>query len=300
MKLMLRLVKVTGNNNNMVSLISFVSSVAFNTSKDQDIKSFKHAFDLPKPKEVHSVVTNLKDYESVFVIGDVHGCHDELTMLLDKAGISDEANTSTLKLFVGDLINKGPANKRVLDTVMKMMSAFVVRGNHDEVIVRELRDSKNPDYSLLEKNAWIKDLTEDHFTYLRDLPFTISVPELNALIVHAGLVPNKRLSDQLPLDMVIMRNLLPIKDRFGGDSVCEYEATKSGKDGIPWAKVWKGPQHIYFGHDAKRGFQSEQFATGLDTGCVYGGKLTGIFIHGPQKGRIVSVAAKRVYQTTKG
>lgn len=104
------------------------------------------------------------------------------------------------------------------------------------------------------------------------MPYTITIPEMNAIIVHAGLVPDKPLEEQSPEDMTLMRNIAMI--RADDTGIVSYVTSEHGKGGSPWATAWRGPQHVYFGHDAKRGLQMEEFATGLDTGACYGKLLS--------------------------
>lgn len=171
---------------------------------------------------------------------------------------------------------------------MNQNSCISVRGNHDEVILKQYAKHLNSE-KLKEKNEWVKDLTPDDVDYLAQLPFTLSIPKLNIVVVHAGLMPGVKLEDQKPFDMIEMRHL--IKDEDG-----EYRCTKNDTEGIPWAQVWPGPYHVYFGHDAKKKLQEHPFATGLDTGVVYGFKLTGKFVMGPRTGQYASVDSLKCWK----
>lgn len=247
------------------------------------------------PSIAHLVIDDesLAKYKEIIVIGDVHGCYDELEELLVKADVKTQ---DVLKILVGDLVNKGPKNEEVLKLVRTMPSILSVRGNHDEVVLRVYNKSQDHKNSVPEKNLWMTKLSVDDISYLSQLPYTIQLLSLNTVIVHAGIVPGIPIECNNPHDLVSMRNIT-IKDYFFEGGV---QATNSDKIGYPWAEMWKGPQHIYFGHDAKRLLQKKPFATGLDTGCVYGRKLTGVFIYGPRKGTYVDVQAHAVYEKPKG
>lgn len=117
---------------------------------------------------------------------------------------------------------------------------------------------------------WLKQLDTDEISYLENLPHSISIPELNLIIVHAGLMPNIELTEQNPNDLMFLRNIIE-HDNF-------LESFYGEEKGIEWIKKWQGPQHIFFGHDAIRKLQNEFHATGLDTGCCYGNQLTGCIL----------------------
>lgn len=118
----------------------------------------------------------------------------------------------------------------------------------------------------------------EEIEWMRSLPYTISIPSFQCLVVHAGIVPNIPIEKQKKSDMTKMRNLIASHSRSRGgcdeQEEQQFEAVeKSDEGGIAWAEEWGGPEHIYFGHDAKRGLQNHSFATGLDTGCCYGNSL---------------------------
>ncbi|XP_054723758.1 bis(5'-nucleosyl)-tetraphosphatase PrpE [asymmetrical]-like [Uloborus diversus] len=246
----------------------------------------------PLPENLHVTLDAkyVESFDEIFIIGDVHGCYDELLMLIQKV---DVPGRNILKILAGDLVVKGPKNIEVLDLVKDSNSIIAVRGNNEEKVLKEYFRMQNGDYELKKSDEWIRDLTPDHIRYLTELPYTISLPSVNAVVVHAGLLPGVQVEANDIHAMVNMRNI-KINFQEGSfkalDNVCEGEA---------WASLWCGPQHVFFGHDSRRMLQIERAATGLDTGCVYGKNLTGIFVSGPRKSQFRQVAALKEYRVQK-
>ena len=236
---------------------------------------------IPFPKKMHVTLEGpeIKKRPCV-VIGDVHGCLDELQELIAKVRREEP---DCLFLFCGDIIDKGPKSLETLRYIRNMQGdAYLVRGNHeDHTVDRWLRWKNHHEEISKKKFKWNMGLSVEEVEWLQELPYTISVPHLNAIIVHAGFVPNRPLEEQLPQDMTEMRDMV-------GDTPSKHRI------GVAWASLWNGPQHVYFGHDAHRSLQQERFATGLDTGCVFGGQLTAQFLTGTRE--MVRVQAHHTYK----
>jgi hypothetical protein len=141
----------------------------------------------------------------------------------------------------------------------------------------------------------IDELDERDWSLLEALPLYLDVSEHDARVVHAGLVPGKPIEDQDPW---VLTNIRTVRD---GEPSSE-------RDGVPWAELYRGGPHVVFGHDARGGLQLHRFATGLDTGCVYGGALTAMLLpeRAPVPGAddrrdaLVSVQARKAYCELRG
>ncbi|XP_070572611.1 uncharacterized protein [Ptychodera flava] len=214
----------------MASLLSIGASLFIK----QKPFSLKPKSGIPAPLIPHVTLgEDIVAHKRLTIIGDVHGCYDELIELLDKTRSLDD---DALVLFVGDLINKGPKNKQVLDYVKELPNAYAVRGNHDEAVLREMMFQRKNDYVLSKKYGWTAELDQSDWDYLSQLPYTISIPSKRILLVHAGLVPGKPLWRQNAPDMVTMRNL-EFTDYFGGNG---WQGNSNSGKGQAWASLWRG------------------------------------------------------------
>ncbi|KAL7473468.1 hypothetical protein ACHAXS_013959 [Conticribra weissflogii] len=220
-----------------------------------------------------------QNHPRVIAIGDVHGCIDELQALLRKC----DYHPGDVIVFLGDLVCKGPDSLSVVQ-MAREIGAIGVRGNHDFEVVRwhqAIKSGADPPVIGSEHYYVASALGTADLKWMYSLPWYISSGFLGALFVHAGFVSGIKLAKQNPRLMMNMRSILP-----------DGTVTSKFFNNWPWARLWDGPQTVFFGHDADRGLQKYEHAIGLDTGCVYGGKLTACIL--PER-RLVSVNAKREY-----
>lgn len=215
------------------------------------------------------------------IVGDLHGCLDELTALLEEVGFV--AGEDRL-IAVGDLVGKGPRGADVVH-FFREGGHEAVRGNHDDRLLHFRHGtSKKPLGPAHRADA--ERMSEDDWRWLDATPMTLALPALSVIVVHGGLVPGVPLAEQRACDLMNLRSIRP-----------DGSPSKRVEDGEPWAKLWPGPELVVFGHDAVRGLQRWPHAIGLDTGCVYGGALSMLVL--PER-RVVSVAARRVYAPREG
>jgi hypothetical protein len=209
------------------------------------------------------------------IIGDVHGCLDELLTLVRKARRDPEDRI----VLVGDLVAKGPDSAGVVAWARES-GADAVLGNHDAHV---LRGAHGDPHVRAPHRAVAESLAREDVAWLEARPLWLRLGDhggLPRLVVHGGFVPGVPLDDQ---ERDVVLNLRSIT----GDG-----RPSKKLDGTPWGALWRGPEHVTYGHDAIRGLQRHPLATGLDTGCVYGNALTALIL---PEGDLISVPAARVY-----
>lgn len=212
------------------------------------------------------------------VIGDVHGCIDELRDLLTE--LKYRPGSDRL-YFIGDLINKGPSSIDVFQYVQSL-NAVSILGNHELALLHQVQHDwpERKSHQLLRE-----EFGRDFDKLVRSIqqwPRLIRLPGI--LLVHAGVPPG-----QLP-EAVHLHTLVNIRT-WDGKGQHLFRKTDP-----PWFDLYRGRDHVVFGHwAALRGIQTPRF-TGLDSGCVYGGTLSGLIL--PEH-KVVQIPARQVYDKIK-
>ena len=242
---------------------------------------------------------------ATWILGDIHGCPEELDEMLSRLKLGAE---DTL-LSVGDLFHRGPDPIGVLDLFTEAKGLFIL-GNHELRVLERFGlapsladgsdrppfredfpdlepedlagDGLRPCDVVPERRADVLRFLQGHSGFFLEHS---SVPKAGLTsdgrpwcAVHAGLPPGKDPSSAEPQELASLRRL-PVR-------------------GHPyWYEVYTGPNLILFGHTPSKiprvkRVGSRTVALGLDTGCVYGGKLTA---YSPELDELVQVDARKSY-----
>lgn len=221
-------------------------------------------------------------------IGDVHSCADELAELVDRAALV----TGDRVVLTGDLLSRGPKPHEVLSLFRKLGARAPV-GNHEQRLLdarrARQRGEKGPRLSASHQ-AIVDELRDEDWELLAAMPLFVPVPEHGVVVAHAGVDPSLPFAEQDPWVVTHVRSI-------------DAEGKPSEKWGRLWGETYRGPEHVVFGHNARKSPQLHPFATGLDTGCVYGGRLTGMLLRDGERppsvperpACLVSVPARAAY-----
>jgi len=265
-------------------------------------EGFRHVFVLRSAEEVEAATVtreplynDKRSEQGPFdIIGDIHGCFEELTALLAKLGYIVEGHTVTPPegrkvVFLGDLVDRGPKSPDVLKLVMGMAqsgTALCVPGNHDIKFLRKLRG----------KDVQITHGLADTLAQMAEEPpeFVDKVRRsLDDLVSHYVLDGGKL--------VVAHAGMKAEMQGRGSGRVREFalygETTgETDEFGLPirynWASEYRGQASVVYGHTPIPTPEWLNHTLNIDTGCVFGGSLTAL--RWPER-EIVSVPAQATY-----
>ena len=228
------------------------------------------------------------------IVGDIHGCYEEMCELLAKLGyqISEEkvvAPEGRKAIFLGDLIDRGPASPSVVKLVVRMVEAGIaiaVPGNHDIKLVRHLngRDVKishGLDLTLAQLAKETPETVSKIGEFIDGLVSHFVLDDGNLVVAHAG-----------------MKESMQGRGSGAVREFALYGETTGETDefGLPvrvkWAEDYRGKAMVVYGHTPVPEPDWLNNTVCIDTGCVFGGSLTAMRY--PER-EFVSVPARRVY-----
>lgn len=211
------------------------------------------------------------------VIGDIHGCYDELQALLDKAGLTE----GDVIVSVGDCVDRGPDTPAVLAFFQKTPDAILIMGNHERKHVRAGRHEVKLAQSQKISRVQFGETYSDALAFMSTLPLYLDLPD--ALVVHGYVEPGLPLSQQRPTVLC---------GTMGGDKHLRTAYER------PWYELYDGEKPLLVGHhnysDTDQPFVYRDRVFGLDTDCVTGRALTGLLL---PSFKFVSVPSRANYWT---
>jgi protein phosphatase len=269
-------------------------------------EGFRHVHVFNTPEEIEGLEierqplwNNLKHEHGPFdVVGDVHGCFDELTELLRQLGYSIGEGGAEYRvvppdrrkaIFVGDLVDRGPKIPEVLRLVMGMVkngTALCVPGNHDMKLLRKLRGKDvKITHGLADTLTQLEpeppEFKQQVADFIDDLVSHYVLDDGKLVVAHAGMK-----EEMQGRGSGAVRSFALFGERTGETD--EY--------GLPvrynWAAEYRGHAMVVYGHTPVAEPEWLNRTINIDTGCVFGGKLTALRY--PEK-ELVSVAAARQY-----
>ena len=217
------------------------------------------------------------------IYGDVHGCleeWEELRKLIPK---------NSIEICVGDILDKGPYPVEAL-RYAKKNKIFTIMGNHEYKHIRKYWGRK---VKLDEDQQRVyPKLKKQDFEFIENMPFFLKLNHLT--IVHAG-ITNRIYLNNPPLN--IMTLLLFLREVDENDKFLPLN--HNYPNARYWADTYNGHEgFVVYGHNPFLEVKKNRFAAGIDTGCVYGNKLTALVIKdtlNPQNYEIIEVKAKQKY-----
>jgi protein phosphatase len=236
------------------------------------------------------------DHGPFDIVGDVHGCHDELVALLGKLGYEVAPDGGGARhpdgrraFFVGDLVDRGPATPAVLRLVMGMVGAgdaLCVPGNHENKLLRALNGRNvTPSHGLAQSLEQLAaeppEFRECVRLFIDGLVSHYVLDGGRLAVAHAGLR-----ADMVGRASAVVRSFALYGDTTGESD--EYGLPVR----YPWAEDYRGDATIVYGHTPVPDAVWLNRTICVDTGCVFGGQLTAL--RWPER-ELVQVPAARVY-----
>jgi protein phosphatase len=272
--------------------------------RDLRREGFRYVTVLDSPEAIEQATiertrlwTNRRDDHGPFdIIGDVHGCFDELVDLLLALGYEIDPEALTAKppegrraIFVGDLVDRGPGIVSVLKLVMNMTragAALCVPGNHETKLLKKLqgRDVKVT-HGLAETLEQLArepaELSQRVADFIDGLVSHFVLDDGKLVVAHAGMKEafQGRASGRVR-EFALYGETTGERDEFG--LPVRYE----------WAADYRGLATVVYGHTPVPEAEWVNRTICIDTGCVFGGKLTALRY--PEK-ELVQVPARKMY-----